>query len=283
MGYIYKITNKLCNRSYIGQTRQLNINDRWKKHKQTNSEYGCPLLKKAIKDFGIANFIFEIIIICFDNDLNYYEKEYIKKYNTVYPNGYNVLIGGNAMPSRNGKNIYQFSLDKVFINEYASISQASRILNINETSIRNSIKNKKPTKSYIFTFNKNDIIDYTTYNKKVYQYSLDGIFINEYDNIQIAEKLTKTNNILLCVNNLYNYSNNFIWRNFKVNKLDNFQNKKTGGKKLTVYQYNTENQLINVYDSITDVHIKLKFPISSISLSIKQNKLYNGYYWKIIN
>lgn len=37
---------------------------------------------------------FEILIICFDDDLLKYEREYIKKYNCQIPNGYNILSGG---------------------------------------------------------------------------------------------------------------------------------------------------------------------------------------------
>lgn len=33
MGYIYLIENKLNNKQYIGQTQQLDINKRWKQHK----------------------------------------------------------------------------------------------------------------------------------------------------------------------------------------------------------------------------------------------------------
>jgi group I intron endonuclease len=47
-----------------------------------------------MKKHGIENFTFEILIICFDNDVVKWEKEYIKKYNSQVPNGYNILSGG---------------------------------------------------------------------------------------------------------------------------------------------------------------------------------------------
>jgi group I intron endonuclease len=47
-----------------------------------------------MKKHGVENFKFEILIICFDQDLVRYEKEYIKKYNSQVPNGYNILSGG---------------------------------------------------------------------------------------------------------------------------------------------------------------------------------------------
>ena len=55
----------------------------------------CTYLKRAFEKYGIENFKFRIICICFDDDLNKYEIEYIKKYDTIVPNGYNLSEGGS--------------------------------------------------------------------------------------------------------------------------------------------------------------------------------------------
>ena len=93
MGYIYKIINKLTNKIYIGQTIQ-DLNERWRQHKQSKSN--CRYLKSAMKKYGIDNFDFKLICICFDNDLDKYECYYMNKYNTIVPNGYNLRQGGNS-------------------------------------------------------------------------------------------------------------------------------------------------------------------------------------------
>lgn len=41
-------------------------------------------------------FKFEVLIICFDEDRFIYEKQYIQKYNSVVPNGYNLTEGGEG-------------------------------------------------------------------------------------------------------------------------------------------------------------------------------------------
>ena len=41
------------------------------------------------------DFEFKLLIICFDEDMNTYEIEYIRKYNTLVPSGYNLREGGN--------------------------------------------------------------------------------------------------------------------------------------------------------------------------------------------
>lgn len=97
MGYIYKITNKVNGKSYIGETKKDDPTKRWKQHINTISRgVGCPALGSAVKKYGIDNFEFKVLIICFDEDRFIYETEYIKKYNTYGENGYNMTRGGEG-------------------------------------------------------------------------------------------------------------------------------------------------------------------------------------------
>lgn len=95
MGYIYLIKNSINGKNYVGQTIQNDINKRWNKHKQVNKRFIGTCLFNAYKKYGINNFKFKILCICFDEDTNRFEEEYIKKYNCLYPNGYNMINGGN--------------------------------------------------------------------------------------------------------------------------------------------------------------------------------------------
>jgi group I intron endonuclease len=49
---------------------------------------------KAFNKYGEDVFEFKILIICFDEDVFKFEDEYIRKYNSASPNGYNVAQGG---------------------------------------------------------------------------------------------------------------------------------------------------------------------------------------------
>ena len=93
MGYIYRILNKITNQNYIGQTIQ-DLEERWRQHKLEKSN--CRYLKASFNKYGVENFDFKLICICFDNDLDKYECYYINKFNSIAPNGYNLREGGNS-------------------------------------------------------------------------------------------------------------------------------------------------------------------------------------------
>jgi group I intron endonuclease len=93
MGYIYKITHKESGKSYIGQTVQ-DLEERWRSHLKRKSN--CRYLSYALKKYGKDAFDFKLICICFDEDLDKFEQDYMKKYNTMVPNGFNLREGGNS-------------------------------------------------------------------------------------------------------------------------------------------------------------------------------------------
>lgn len=91
---IYKITNNINGRIYIGQS--VNISQRWKDHRtkiNSSYEYNTPL-KRAFRKYGINNFTFEIIETCSKDELDEKEQYYIEFYNSLTPNGYNIQKGG---------------------------------------------------------------------------------------------------------------------------------------------------------------------------------------------
>lgn len=114
MGYLYKIKNKITGKCYIGVTVQPDCQSRWRKHiNSLKYKEGCPLLKKSMKKHGVENFTFDILIICFDEDVVKYEKEYIKKYNSQQPNGYNILSGGQIGDGRVGYKHSPETIEKI--------------------------------------------------------------------------------------------------------------------------------------------------------------------------
>jgi group I intron endonuclease len=94
MGHIYKITNQVNSKSYIGYSD--NVECRWNDHKTGK---GSKLVYQAIKKYGIEHITFEIIAE--DSVIN--EDMYIQQHNTMVPNGYNLTPGGGLPPNHKGK------------------------------------------------------------------------------------------------------------------------------------------------------------------------------------
>lgn len=107
---VYKITNKLNQKSYIGKTSQC-PKIRWKQHILGMGLGKLMPIHKAIVKYGKDNFDFQVIYSCFnEKDLNYAEVYFINEHASLVPYGYNLdfnvqhlkdnpyLINGNKMP-----------------------------------------------------------------------------------------------------------------------------------------------------------------------------------------
>lgn len=93
---IYKVTNLLNGKVYIGQTKR-SLEARWSQHRHdVKSKISCFELQKAIKEFGADNFGIEQIDSARTKD-EADEKEvfWIRFYNSMVE-GYNTSPGGRA-------------------------------------------------------------------------------------------------------------------------------------------------------------------------------------------
>lgn len=126
MGTIYKITNILNGKSYIGKTEQ-KVELRWAVHKSNVSKLDFPLYR-AIRKYGIENFLFEVIEdgINSEEALNKAEIYYIKLYNTYGENGYNATPGGEGHTTYDAKDIAEKYKELKDINKVADFFGCSR-------------------------------------------------------------------------------------------------------------------------------------------------------------
>ena len=96
MGLIYKITNIINKKIYIGYTTG-SLFSRINKHKNDDPKYNT-LLGNAIVEYGWDNFVYEIVAEEDDRDkLLELEVYYINFFNSKAPNGYNMTIGGTRL------------------------------------------------------------------------------------------------------------------------------------------------------------------------------------------
>ena len=149
-GFIYKITNKLNNKVYIGQTIQKPI-ERFYQHcaKKCDKYILNMVIHKAIFKYGKDNFTFEVIEEVPKQQLNEREEYWIKYYNS-YTDGYNSTKGGQK-----GNKPFKDIDNKTIIEQYQqgkSLRTIGKIFNIDKATvksilIRNNIK-LRTTRTY---------------------------------------------------------------------------------------------------------------------------------------
>ena len=105
---IYKIENLINHKIYVGQS--VNIERRWAEHCRANKK---SLIGQAIKKYGKQNFSFTILEECNVDSLDEKEEYYIKYFDSIIPNGYNIM-------ERNSGSHINYVLDKETLNEIIS-------------------------------------------------------------------------------------------------------------------------------------------------------------------
>ena len=95
--YIYKATNRINGKSYIGQA--INFKKRKNEHLYVRDARHDPnsIFHKALDKYGADNFDWEILgTIPGKYFADAFERSMIQEYNTYKPNGYNMTKGGDG-------------------------------------------------------------------------------------------------------------------------------------------------------------------------------------------
>ncbi len=90
---IYKITNNINGKIYIGQTKrspEKRLSEHCRKSAKTT-------LSAAIQKYGKENFSMVLVEVVDADNINEREKYWIAHFDTAVPNGYNVSIGGEGI------------------------------------------------------------------------------------------------------------------------------------------------------------------------------------------
>lgn len=200
MGYIYKITNLINNKIYIGQT----INDvdlRFRQHLSAARNGSHLYLHQAIRKYGAENFQVEILETIANESLNNREIYYIKKYNSNNSiHGYNLDSGGGnghiAHPnhSRYTRPVCKYDLQGNFIKRYESIVECAEDNNIYPSNVSACVQGKFTSwKEFQYKYAEDaPLIVNNKYGRRgVKQYDLDGNHIQDFNSISEAGKSIK--------------------------------------------------------------------------------------------
>lgn len=186
MGYIYKITNVINQKMYIGKTSQT-PSIRWSQH--VSSALVSPnvkdynfLLHKAIRKYGKENFTLQIVEEVADTLMSARETYWIDYYKTCIlteegkTKGYNMTFGGEGSVSINYKEVHD-----LWDLGYGS-RKIAQSMNCHNASVVKILSSKSNFST------KDNILRNRPNNKTVYCFDSDGKLIAEYDSIQLASE-----------------------------------------------------------------------------------------------
>lgn len=133
MSYVYKITNNLNQKLYIGKT-DFSIEKRWLEHcnERLRSQSQDRPLYRAMNKYGIEHFSIEIIEEC-SIDQVYSREIYWIEYYGSFKNGYNATSGGE------GRSYLDYDTIFALYNTGISIAETARIMGISLDSVQHAL------------------------------------------------------------------------------------------------------------------------------------------------
>lgn len=228
---VYMHVNKTNNKKYIGISS--NVKKRWAGN---GINYYDQVFGLAIQKYGWDGFEH---IILYDNltqeQACQYERELIVKYKTMDKAfGYNRSAGGDSgsygaydVQLNRMVHVFQYDIDGNFIKEHISIAAAVRELKPgykgrNSFNIPMCCKGKRLTAlgyRWFYEYRGEKIEPIKTpiqrtiegESRKIYQYTLDGIFVAEFSSISEAKRKTGISSIWLCLNGKTKRAGDYQW------------------------------------------------------------------------
>lgn len=285
-GFIYRYISPV-NKVYIGQT----VNSLAERAKNIVSGIGykkCSVFWSAIQKYHFVNFKVDILEEVEIQKLNEREQLYIKKFNSLVPNGYNLYTGGEK-----GKTVevYVYSAQNgKFLEHYNSLTEASLFTGVPIETISSILSNKnfrRIAHNYIFLRDYKEEINLLDFSRRnyrhVYVYISEGKFLQEFETIAEASRKLKiatctierhlTNKKLTC---------GYYFRDKKQDKIETIENPLKKGKKVRKIDPNTF-LTIDIYPSVAAAARAVGLSSSSsIMRAIKRDGKAKGFYWQII-
>ena len=133
MAYIYKITNNLNGKIYVGKTLKT-PELRLQEHIRDSKTERCANrpLYRAFQKYGIENFSLETVEECKVENVNEREKHWIEVFGS-FKNGYNATVGGD------GVHYCDYDLIYSLFQQGKNIKEISIITNYDESTCRKAL------------------------------------------------------------------------------------------------------------------------------------------------
>lgn len=231
---------------YIGSS--IEVERRWRQHKEASinekdHHYNYPLMV-AFREFGIANFTFEVIdTLPTWEAMIEAEHNWILKENCVVPNGYNQTDKtdspmfdpaiakkmSDTKREKYGKRVCEIDSTKNILNIWNSLAEAGEDTGLDRFKISNVCNGTRLTtgnRTFRFLNDENQIIEpeakmnkvksnrITKTSRRVGAYDKDNNLIQEFDSLQLAAQFCGGNSstISAVCRGKRNSHKNYIWR-----------------------------------------------------------------------
>ena len=216
---IYKHTNKINGKCYVGQTRETNNpNARWRSGTGYSRQ---PKFYRAIKKYGWGMFEHEILEYCETLDKANFRESYWVAYFDSINKGYNQSSGG-GVPQYFSKALYQLDSDKNILAKFESTRQAERITGVSQANISKCCRGMTSSANgywwcYVQDYD-NFVIKPMGMSKgqplQVDQLSPTGNLIATYNSTAAAERATQIphQNISKCCAGILKTAGGYKWR-----------------------------------------------------------------------
>jgi hypothetical protein len=263
---VYRIYNKINGKSYIGITKWTfkvrYPQEKWWRWTHSNH------LKKAVEKYNLQNFNFEIL---WNGEVDYnqlieIEEMFIKQYNSIVPNGYNLMEKGSNCSF---KNIKEYELIDIYGNVY-KIKNLSNFCNknkLNYSAILNMVS-ELSVSSQGFALSSTDVKDIKDWTMQ-----------HELENLKTKEIIT------IKKGKLHEWARKNKIKPHSIKSLINHKIKTTGGWKLKTTILDEK----HIEKGQKYKNIKLLNPkgecetIENIYDFCKKNNLERGAFYNIIN
>ena len=277
MAIIYKITNLINQKIYIGETTR-SLNKRWNEHKHQSLVKGHGYnyhLHCAIRKYGIENFKIEIIEECPDEQRFIREHYYIVEYNSMEPEGYNFLASGTGsikIPIEDIIEAWNMGLN---------CKQIGEKLGLGRQAVSEHLKNYGISQDEIYKRQGEFTAQRCGY--PVLQYDLNGNFIKEFPSAS-STGYQQSAISSVCRQEQY-VAYGYIWK-YKNDERDiqewiNRLKDKNKNNKKRIYQYDINMNLINIYESATEAAKALNLSDkSNICRAARVKGKSAGFYWR---
>lgn len=276
MWSIYKLTNQINNKIYIGQTCQ-KVEERWRDHRKFSND---SLIARAIKKYGWENFDKKVIDTALtQEEADEKERYWIEYYRcsiSIYgkESGYNITIGGNGVTlvsKEEQEKILTYWLNKLSATQIGLIMKRdrhtiTRVLRNNKISDEEILNRRfyKPHTIYIFN-TKGDLLDIQdSLDETVKKYS--KINKTQIRNV-LSHKLATTHNLI------------FLYEE-EIELLDDHLKRNQKQHKGAIKAINTITGEEFIYSSITEAQNITKIDRHTIRNRINKNIIVNNIKWE---